>query len=41
MLFIVGGLIGLVVLFIYNKGRKDAGAKEPHKRMEDDHQDPK
>ena len=26
LLFVIGGLIGLVVLAVYNKGRRDAGS---------------
>jgi hypothetical protein len=29
LLFVIGGLIGLVVLAVYNKGRRDAGGGGP------------
>lgn len=35
LLFVIGGVIGLIVFAIYNKGRKDAGMNESSK--EDDH----
>ena len=28
MLFVVGGIIGIVVLIIYNRGRRDGGGKQ-------------
>ena len=34
-LFIIGGVVGLLVFFIYNKGRKDAGGSE-HPKTPDD-----
>jgi predicted lipid-binding transport protein (Tim44 family) len=36
-LFIIGGVIGLIVLSIYNKGRKDAGGSE-HPPKPGDHE---
>ena len=36
LLFIIGGVIGLIVFSIYNKGRKDASGSE-HRRKPDDH----
>ena len=29
ILFVIGGVVGLIVLAIYNKGRKDAGGGRP------------
>jgi hypothetical protein len=34
-LFVMGGIIGLIVFFVYNKGRKDASISEHSKK--DDH----
>ena len=36
LLFIIGGVIGLIIYSIYNKGRKDAGGSE-HPQKPDDH----
>lgn len=36
LLFIIGGLIGLVVLAIYNKGKRDAEESEGETRPNDD-----
>ncbi len=35
LLFVIGGIIGLIVFAIYNKGRKDASMSEHSKK--DDH----
>ena len=35
-LFIIGGVVGLIVWSIYNKGRKDAATNE-YSKKDDDH----
>jgi hypothetical protein len=35
LLFVIGGIIGLIVLSVYNKGRNDAAANENTKKPDD------